>query len=112
MDLRDLDRVAKWFEDNLDSGPEIEELAVRYTGGLANRKPDELVLERLVQIPRDEGHRAKIIADFVGPSKRDGQLVLRNPPKLLRRMIEVAQLSEGERERLLTVVETTPFQGS
>ena len=95
-----------------DAGPGDLALAMdeKYAGGLAYKSPDAFVAERLVRLPREERHRVKIISDFIGPSKRSGRLVLRNPPELLRRMIEVAELSPNERERLLVVVDETPYE--
>lgn len=111
VDVRDVDRVAEWFEGNPDTGEVFDALVAKYSSGLAHKKPDELVVERLVQIPREERHRVKIISSFIGPGKKNGKPVLRNPPELLHRMIDAAQLSEGERERILAVVASTPFKG-
>lgn len=107
-------RVVEWFEDQANRGAGALDgaLVAKYASGLASRKPEESLLERLLQIRQAEQHRGQIIGEFVGPTKRDGDIYLRNPPELLRRLIEVARLSEGERGRWLEVVENTPYKGS
>ena len=101
-------RAARWLESNVASAPN-DELVVKYAARFA-RQPSDDVVERLIRIPAQERDQVRILSAFATPvEQRNGQSYLRHSPEYLHRLIGAAQLSEGERERWIEVVENTPY---
>lgn len=106
--------AVNWLERNMDTGMATEEMAVQYGSSYARSLvgPDANI-ERLIGVLETESQRAALVQAFIGPFKESGtgRSVLRSSTDVLRPLVEDANLAVEDRERLLEIMEKTPFAG-
>lgn len=99
-------RVLDWFEGQRADTQWDDAMVVAYGKRLAGQAPDADI-ERLAAMPDDEASRAAIVAGFVQPYKKSGQLVLRHEPGQLLSLMKAANLSAETEARLKKLMSST-----
>lgn len=100
----ELFRVTNWVESNRNTNGWDDQIVVEFLARKTNQAPNAEIA-RLVSIPAREKDRAYVVASFVEPAGKGGELTLRHAPDVLKRLIGAANLSAAETERWLQRVD-------
>lgn len=103
--------AANWFEQEMASGQNHDELIVQYARGLPIHDIDPVV-ERLISLPTNDQSREQILNAYFATRKQGGKHYLRANPELLTRLVRASGMTPEQQEPWLQKAAETPHIGA